>query len=95
MEGSYKRHQNSLLLYRRRLGLSQKWVARLLGHKNGKMLSRYENGNSLPPLTTALKLEIIYRVPVAFLYGRRYDAMRETIRALEDKLAVPGQRVLF
>lgn len=77
------------------MGLSQKQVARLLGHKNNKMLSRYENGHALPTLPTALKLEIIYRVPVAFLYGRRYDAMRATIRALEDRLAGPRQRALF
>ena len=94
MEGNHK-HQNNLLLYRRRMGFSQKHVARLLGHPNNEMLSRYERGRSLPPLLTALRLEIIYRVPVAFLYGRAYDAMREKIRATEQRLAVSTQQALF
>ena len=77
------------------MGFSQKHVARLLGHKDTAMLSRYEKGSSLPPLLTALRLEIIYRVPVAFIYGAPYDAMRELIRKQEEKLAAPTQAVLF
>lgn len=95
MEENKNTHRNTLLLYRRRMGFSQKHVARLLGHPNTQMLSHYERGNFLPPLLTALRLEIIYRVPVAFLYGRVYDAMREEIRRDEEKLAAPTQAVLF
>ncbi|HEY2933116.1 MAG TPA: helix-turn-helix transcriptional regulator [Acidobacteriota bacterium] len=69
---------------------SQSRVARLLGHKNEEMLSRYEHGRSLPPLLTALKLEIIYRVPVAFLYPELYETLRNRIRAEEGKLSVRG-----
>jgi transcriptional regulator with XRE-family HTH domain len=91
------KHQNSLLLYRRRMGFSQKHVARLLGHPNTGMLSRYERGRSLPPLLTGLRLEIIYRVPVAFLYGERYEQLRELVRQDEENLRVPShaQGVLF
>ncbi len=52
------------------------------------MLSRYEAGSSSPPLMTALRLEIIYRVPLAFLYGPIFDALREQIRKQEEELAV-------
>jgi transcriptional regulator with XRE-family HTH domain len=95
MEENKYKHQNRLLLYRRRMGFSQKHVATLLGHKDTAMVCRYETGSSLPPLLTALKLEIIYRVPVAFIYGGIYDAMREKIRKQEETLAAPTQAVLF
>lgn len=95
MEEKRHQHQNSLLLYRRRLGFSQKHVARLLGHPNTQMLSHYERGNSLPPVMTALRLEIIYRVPVAFLYARVYEGMRNVIRQEEERLNAPTQAVLF
>jgi transcriptional regulator with XRE-family HTH domain len=77
------------------MGFSQKRVARLLGHPNEQMLSRYERGRCLPPLMTALQLEIIYRVPLAFLSGRKYEELRKGIREKEEKLSLPTQAVLF
>jgi len=94
MEEKY-RHQNALLLYRKRMGFSQKYVAALLGHRTTQMLSGYERGHCLPSLVTALRLEVIYRVPVAFLYGRTYDAIRLSIRETEERFAPPRQQVLF
>jgi transcriptional regulator with XRE-family HTH domain len=94
MEEKHK-HKNALLLYRKRMGFSQKYVARLLGHKTTQMLSGYERGHCIPSLATALRLEIIYRVPVAFLYGRTYDAMREQIREKEERFAPRTQQALF
>lgn len=86
-------HQNELLLYRRRMGFSQKQVARLLGQRDTSMLSRYEHGHSLPPLVIALELEIIYRAPVAFLYLRLYRRLKEQIRSMEQPK--PRQLTLF
>ena len=74
---------------------SQKHVARLLEHPDPSMLSRYETGHSLPPLATVLRLEIIYRVPVAFLYPKIYEELRSKIRKMEGELAGPGQQKLF
>lgn len=56
------------------------------------MLSRYELGRSFPPLPTALKLEIIYRVPVAFLFPSLYEALRNPIRNEETELAAMGRQ---
>jgi transcriptional regulator with XRE-family HTH domain len=81
--------QNSLVLYRRRMHFSQKYVAGLLGFPDTTMLSRYELGRSLPPLAKALSLEIIYRVPLAFLFGGMYASLREEIRSKEAKRAHP------
>lgn len=59
------------------------------------MLSRYELGRSVPPLWTALKLGIILRVPVEFLFPKLYDGMRNQIRAQEAQLNEPVQQRLL
>jgi transcriptional regulator with XRE-family HTH domain len=92
---SLKQKQNNLVLYRRRMGFTQKQVARLLGHRDTSMVSHYEHNRALPPLIMALRLEIIYRVPVAFLFPAMYNEMKLRIRELESSLAGPAQRPLF
>ena len=92
---SLKQKQNNLVLYRRRMGFTQKQVARLLGHRDTSMVSHYEHNRALPPLIVALRLEIIYRVPVAFLFPAMYNEMKLQIRELESSLAGPAQPPLF
>jgi len=90
------RQPNDLLLYRRRMNFSQQVVAGLLGHSDSNALWRYERGRCLPSLATALRLEIIYRIPVAFLFPSLYHEMREQIRSQEESLRkAPGQQCLF
>lgn len=76
------------------MGFSQKQVARLLGHRDASMVSHYEHGRSCPPLQVALSLEIILRVPVAFLFPGLYDEIKLRIRRSEEELT-PSQRRLF
>jgi transcriptional regulator with XRE-family HTH domain len=90
-----KQKQNSLVLYRRRMGFRQKQVATLLGHRDTSMVSHYEHGRALPPLPAALALEIILRVPVAFLFPGMYDDIKRQIRTMEEEWAGRGQRPLF
>lgn len=78
--------KNNLWLYRKRMGFSQKQVALLLGHKNTVHISDYERGGRLPGLKTALKLELILRVPVAFLYKDMYEDLKREIRRAEETL---------
>jgi transcriptional regulator with XRE-family HTH domain len=92
---SLKQKQNSLVLYRKRKGYTQRQVARLLGHRNATMVSHYEHGRALPPLSVALGLEIIYRVPVAFLFSGMYDELRRQIRKQEETIAGTAQHILF
>jgi transcriptional regulator with XRE-family HTH domain len=87
--------ENRLASFRRRRGYSQRRVAHLLGHKSHGALSSYERGRVLPTLTTALKLEIVLRTPVAFLFPSVYDLLRNEIRTEEDRLAGVGQQDLF
>ena len=88
-------NQNRLVVYRRRMGFSQRRVARLLGLRGTSMLSRYEHGRSLPPLKTAFSLGIILRVPVEFLFPALYEGLRDQIRAEEERIAQPVQPALF
>jgi transcriptional regulator with XRE-family HTH domain len=88
-------HKNELIRYRRRWGFSRKQVARILGHRTASMLSRYERGVSFPPLLTALKLAILYRTPVAFLYLELYRQLKVDIRSAESQASSGTQQVLF
>jgi transcriptional regulator with XRE-family HTH domain len=77
------------------MGFSQKQVARLLGHRDTSMVSHYEHSRVFPPLPVALALEIIYRVPVAFLFPAMHDELKRKIRQQEESLAGQGQKPLF
>jgi transcriptional regulator with XRE-family HTH domain len=88
-------NQNRLASYRRKRGYSQKRVAHLIGHKSHGALSSYERGRVLPTMTTALKLEIVLRTPVAFLFPTVYENLRAGIRAEEERMAGVGQQDLF
>jgi len=90
-----KNQQNNLILYRKRMGFTQRQVARLLGHRDTSMVSHYERGRSLPPLMVALGFEIIFRIPVAFLFPTLYDELKAQIRTKEESLAGVKQRSLF
>lgn len=83
---------NSLRLYRRKRGLSQKYIARLLGYRSTSAVSSYERGTKAPQLINLLKLEIIYRIPVSFLYWDHYQWLREELRAKEERLRLCQQR---
>ena len=76
------------------MGFTQRQVARLLGHRDAAMISHYEHGRALPPLVVALSLEIVYRVPVAFLFPAMYEELRHQIRRQEESLRGPGQQSL-
>jgi len=81
-----KKIANSLWSFRKKQGLPQKRVSFFLGHKASSQLSHYERGRKLPGLMNALRLEIIYQVPVASLFADLYQALQEEIRAREARL---------
>jgi transcriptional regulator with XRE-family HTH domain len=85
MNQNQQNKQNKVTIYRRRMGFSQRRVARLLGFRDSSMLSRYEHGQSLPSLGIAFRLSIVLRVPVEFLFPKLYEDLRTRIRAEEEK----------
>ena len=79
---------NRLWKYRKRMDFTQSQVGEILGYHSPTDISHYEHGRKLPSLVTALKLEIAYRVPVAFLFPELYRELKEQLRAREERLLV-------
>jgi len=77
---------NQLWLARKRIGLQQKQVAHLLGHRTTDQVSRYEKGLRLPGLKMFLQFEIIYGVPARILYREFYEDIRIGIETRAQSL---------
>ena len=76
---------NNLWISRKHIGLGQKSVARLLGHKSTSGISEYETGKLLPSLSTVLKLAVVYNRPVTELYADLYRQVQEEVGAARAK----------
>lgn len=70
---------NRLRLARKRLGLEQKQIARLLGYKDIHQVSRYENGSRTPSLKPILKFSILYKLPIRVLFFKCYQECLEEL----------------
>ena len=79
--------QNRLWLARKRVGLGQKQVAYLLNLKTVDQISRYEKKIRVPALETALKLEIIYGLPLRILFKDLFDDLQRDISERVQKNA--------
>jgi transcriptional regulator with XRE-family HTH domain len=77
------------------MGFTAAHVAHLLGQQDTSAVSDYERGEHTPSLVNALRLGIILRVPVEFLFPALYDGLRNQIRAEEERRAAPEQQTLF
>jgi transcriptional regulator with XRE-family HTH domain len=84
---------NRLWQARKKLGLEQKQIAFLLGHKTCDQLSRYERGVKTPGMRTALKLEVILQVPVSTLFPEHYRDYRSEITTRMKQIQLPLQTV--
>lgn len=74
---------NYLRTHRKKLGLSQREVAFLLGCHSGAKVSRYERSARIPTLNVILAYEVIFRKPASELFAGLYDrAERQTLRNL-------------
>lgn len=88
---SGKKITNDLLVLRRERGLSRKQVSALLGYRCPSSVRRLEEGKIKPTLDVALRLEILYRRPIAYLYSDYYTNLREQLREHEARLSQPGR----
>ena len=83
--------------YRRYTGFSQADVARLIGIATHWSVSRHERRRRPVTLQTALAYEVIYRRPVADIFGGMHALIRSTIirraKALLDNLPPTGNPV--
>jgi transcriptional regulator with XRE-family HTH domain len=79
-----KRIPNCLRKYRKAIGLKQKEVAEILKLKSAGMISRWENGKSLPSLLNAIRLASLYCVLVNALF---FPLVREIKRKIMERQA--------
>jgi transcriptional regulator with XRE-family HTH domain len=84
----------TLHFIRKRRRLSQKQVAILIGHRNTKMLSKYEVGSTVPPLRTAFKLMLLYQRPLQELFMGEFTFAQAEL-ADRTKAQHPSQPTLF
>ncbi len=86
--------ENELMLVRRRLGLTRKQVAAILGYKTAATIGKIEAGKLIPPLHVLLTLEILYQRPLGYLYPNLYAGLREAVRMAQEKVTArrkPGE----
>ena len=76
------RNLNNLWIARKRAGLSQKAVARLLGHRSTSVISEYETGRLVPNLMNAFRLAAIYDWSLPALYP---EHMRDAQAYIQSK----------
>lgn len=82
MKKNIKKMRNTLISARSRWGITRKTAARIL-KQDVRTLAAIEQGHWSPPLCLALELEILYRVPIAFLYPKIYCKLRRNLRERE------------
>lgn len=70
-----------LRTHRKRSGLTQRELAKLLGYTSKSLISRHETASGIPTLDIALAYEAIFRVPVAQLFPELYRAIESSIEA--------------
>lgn len=77
---------NRLWLARKRAGFLLKWVAKLLGRRSIASVCEYESGRKLPTLPTAIRLELIYGMPMSALFPDLYRELAGEISALKARM---------
>ena len=84
---------NYLRMHRKRMGLSQKDVAYLLGCRSGAKVSRYERFAREPTLRTAIACEAVFNTPIRKLFAGVYEEVERAVerraRVLARRLAAP------
>lgn len=91
---------NYLKMHRKQAGLTQDRMAFIVGHppvpKTGRAVSRYELGERLPSLRTALAYQAVFEVPVHELFAGIYetvtDEVEERARVVAEDLACGGKK---
>ena len=84
--------QTNLWLARKRLGLSQKRVASLLGRRSVSVISEYEHGVKTPPLPIALKLQLIYQTPLGELFPALQSLVSSEVVGVREKRPYIAER---
>jgi DNA-binding XRE family transcriptional regulator len=88
-----ERVSNYLRTHRKRIGLTQRELAKVLGFYDESPVSRHERFESTPPLSIAIGYEIIFRVPVSEIFAGLRDRVESDIEnRLTELQGVLGKR---
>lgn len=68
-----------------RSGLDRKQVALLLNKKTTDEISIYENGERLPSLGTALRMEAIFQIPIKLLFLELFEKYHAEIEKIKEQ----------
>ena len=85
MEENKNRIPNQLVLIRKRMNLSQKRVAHMIGLRDATVLSRYESGRALPPLKIALRLAVLYDATLSEMFRELSRRSRRQVLGREEE----------
>jgi transcriptional regulator with XRE-family HTH domain len=77
--------RNALRQARQRRGLSQAQVARLLDCKDRRTIARYERGERLPSLASAVALAMVYHLSVEELFPALAAHVRAEVTRREEE----------
>lgn len=73
-----------LRTHRKRSGLTQRELAKLLGYASKSLVSRHETASGIPTLDIALAYEAIFRVPISQIFPELYRSIEASV---ETRLA--------
>jgi transcriptional regulator with XRE-family HTH domain len=65
--------------HRKKAGLTQSEVGKLLGYSDNDATARHETAQSLPPLVIALGYEVIFKVPISKLFPGLKETAEKTV----------------
>src|SRR6266542_6117949 len=77
---------NLMRVLRRRLGLTQKELAFLVGYESDSQVSRIENGSRIPHLAEVLVVELVFGVPAVTVFPQIRQAVGPRIRSRAQAL---------
>ena len=84
-----KNVKTHLFRLRRIRGFSQKRLAYLLGLRSTSAISDYERGRRLPPILTAMLMEIVLGTKLSEIYADLYQRLALEAVTREDRLPGP------
>lgn len=88
-----RRLPNYVRIHRRKVGLSQRELGRILGYQDEVPISRHERFHATPTLITALGYEIVFRIPVSEIFAGLKDLVEEDVERRMIELGTTlGQR---
>jgi DNA-binding XRE family transcriptional regulator len=67
--------QNHLRTHRKKAGLSQHALARLVGSTNQSSVGRHERSLTLPELRVALGYEVVFKTPISSIFPDLRDSI--------------------